>query len=65
MPETPRVHLTALAAPLTAVNVGLESFFFSLEAQEARAVQVDWRPPAGGDESLGRILDRMKRGATP
>jgi len=63
MVETPEVSLAALEAPLTAVNVGLESFYLSLEAQDARAVQVDWRPPAGGDETLGRILDRMKRGA--
>ncbi|MEZ4558229.1 MAG: hypothetical protein R2854_17635 [Caldilineaceae bacterium] len=48
--------------PLAAVNVGLESFTASLEAQGAGVVQVDWRPPAGGNERLAGILARMKRG---
>jgi FdrA protein len=42
------------------VNVGLESFYDSLTAQGAPAVQVEWRPPAGGDETLAAILARMK-----
>jgi FdrA protein len=42
------------------VNVGLESFYDSLTAQGASAVQVDWKPPAGGDEKLAAILARMK-----
>jgi FdrA protein len=56
----PPVPLAALAPPLTAVNVGLEAFHAALVAQGAAAVQVDWRPPAGGDERLARILERMK-----
>jgi len=42
------------------VNVGLESFYDSLTAQGAPAVQVEWRPPAGGNETLAAILARMK-----
>ena len=49
-------------APLSAINVGLESFAASLAAQGAAVVQVDWRPPAGGNERLMAILERMKRG---
>jgi FdrA protein len=48
--------------PLSAINVGLESFAESLTAQGAAVVQVDWRPPAGGNERLMAILERMKRG---
>ena len=62
--ERPRpapVPLAALAAPVAAVNVGLEVFHTSLLAQGALAAQVDWRPPAGGDERLVGILQRMKR----
>jgi FdrA protein len=45
---------------LTAVNVGLESFYDSVKAQGGTAVQVDWRPPAGGNEQLMAILAKMK-----
>ncbi len=54
------VDLDALEAPLAAINAGLESFFKSLEDQGAAVVHVDWRPPAGGDERLLSILERMK-----
>jgi FdrA protein len=59
--ETP-VPLETLHEPLVAVNVGLDSFRTSLEEQGTRAIQVDWRLPAGGDEQLIAILERMKRG---
>ncbi len=45
---------------LAAINVGLESFYDSILAQGGTAVQVEWRPPAGGDERLMRILAKMK-----
>jgi FdrA protein len=54
------VPLEAVQQPLAAVNVGLESFYDSLTAQGARAVQVEWKPPAGGNERLAGILARMK-----
>jgi FdrA protein len=55
------VPLEVLDSPLAAVNVGLESFTESLQAQGAPVIQVDWRPPAGGDEKLMAILERMRR----
>jgi FdrA protein len=54
------VTLDVLASPLAAINVGLESFYDSLVAQGARAVQVEWQPPAGGDERLAGILARLR-----
>ena len=54
------VDLSALTKPMAAINVGLESFTESLAAQNARVIQVDWRPPAGGNEQLMAILERMK-----
>jgi FdrA protein len=54
------VDLAMLNDPLSAINVGLESFAESLTVQEAPVVHVDWRPPAGGNEQLMSILDRMK-----
>lgn len=50
-----------LQQPLAAINVGLESFTASLTAQGAPVVQVEWRPPAGGNERLAAILAKMKR----
>ena len=54
------VELAALTDPVAVVNVGLESFHESLVAQQAKAVQVEWRPPAGGDENLMAILEKMR-----
>jgi FdrA protein len=55
------VSLEAMQEPLAAVNIGLESFAENLLAQGASAIQVDWRPPAGGNERLMAILARMKK----
>lgn len=55
------VDLTALHQPLAAINVGIETFTGSLQAQEAPVVHVNWRPPAGGNEKLMSILERMKK----
>lgn len=54
------VDLSVLHQPLSAINVGLESFTESLIAQGAPVIQVDWRPPAGGDERLMAILERLR-----
>jgi FdrA protein len=57
----PRVNPDHLRQPFAAINVGLESFHDSLIAQGAQAVQVDWRPSAGGNEKLAALLARMKK----
>lgn len=54
------VDLAVLQQPLAAINVGVESFTESLNAQNAPVIQVEWRPPAGGNERLMAILERMK-----
>lgn len=51
----------SLGEGLAAINLGLESFFESLKDQGAEVVQVDWRPPAGGNEKLMDILAKMKK----
>jgi len=43
-------------APCRVVNVGLRGFFDTLRAVGAPAVQVDWRPPLGGDPTLASRL---------
>ncbi len=54
------VDLSAFVDGLSAINVGVHSFASSLESQGAEVIQVDWRPPAGGNEKLMNILARMK-----
>ena len=48
------------SSAFAAINVGLESFTDSLRDQGAEVVQVDWRPPAGGDERLANLLTRLR-----
>jgi hypothetical protein len=45
-----------LQQPLVVINVGLKDFAESLEAQEADVIQVDWTPPAGGDQEMIDLL---------
>jgi FdrA protein len=56
-----QVSLPSLQRPTAGINVGLEAFAENLTAQAAPAIQVDWRPPAGGNERLMAILERMKK----
>ncbi len=61
-PEPPAnpVALDALADGPAAVNIGLEIFGDGVAATGGEAVQVDWRPPAGGNERLRAILDKLR-----
>lgn len=54
------VPTTSFGDELSAINVGLESFYDSLKTQGAGAVHVAWRPPAGGKDDLMAILAKMK-----
>jgi FdrA protein len=58
--EYPPLPLADFGGDLAAVNVGLESFYDSLRSQGASVIQVDWRPPAGGNEQLMAILAKMR-----
>jgi FdrA protein len=51
-----------LPSPITPIiiNAGLESFFASLTSQGARAVHWDWRPPAGGNERMAGLLEKLR-----
>jgi FdrA protein len=55
------VNLDQLKQPLALINVGLESFYESLTSQGAQAIHVEWRPPAGGNEKLAALLQKMKK----
>jgi FdrA protein len=54
------VALEVLSSPVVAINVGLETLYDSLTGQGVEAVQLEWRPPAGGNAQLMSIMERMK-----
>lgn len=48
------------ASQLWVANVGVDVFYHAVQSQNVPAVQVDWRPPAGGDARLAEILAKLK-----
>lgn len=58
--QATQVALDAFQTTLAAINVGLESFYESLQGQGAAAVHVAWRPPAGGNEKMMSLLSQLK-----
>jgi hypothetical protein len=48
-----------LSGPLIAINLGLKLFDESLEQQGVEVIQVDWAPPAGGDQEMLDLLDEL------
>lgn len=44
---------------LKAINIGLVSFKEALDEAEYKCVQVDWSPPAGGDEDVLAALKAL------
>jgi len=41
------------------INIGLAEFSQALMDQGIQVIQVDWRPPAAGDEELVGLLDEL------
>ena len=48
-----------LQTPVVVINLGLKKFADSLEEQHVEVVQVDWVPPAGGDQEMIDLLDQL------
>jgi hypothetical protein len=46
---------------LKVVNLGLESFKDSVQAQGVEALHVDWKPPAGGNNKIIAMLDKLNK----
>jgi hypothetical protein len=62
---TPRLRRSPGPAPLfpggiRALNVGVSEFALSPRAHGASVLELDWRPPAGGDRDLGLLLARLE-----
>ena len=50
---------TILSGQLVVVNIGLRGFAESFEDQEIEVVQIDWTPPAGGDQEMIDLLENL------
>ena len=48
-----------LSGPVIVINLGLKQFGKSLELQQVEVIQVDWTPPAGGDQEMMDLLDEL------
>ena len=48
-----------LSEPIVVINVGLSQFAKSMEEQKVDVIQVDWTPPAGGDQEMIDLLDQL------
>jgi FdrA protein len=59
-PEVPGRLPALFATGPRVINIGLELFATQLMACGVPVVHVDWRPPAGGDARLVRLLERLR-----
>lgn len=48
-----------LKNPVKVINIGLKSFADSLKDQQVDVIQVDWTPPAEGDQEMIDLLDKL------
>jgi len=48
--------LPIFTEPLRVINIGIEGFAEDLTAAGVEVVQLDWRPPTGGDPRLASLL---------
>lgn len=52
--------LKIFTEPLRVINIGIEGFAVDLKAAGAEVIQLDWRPPTGGDVRLTALLASLQ-----
>lgn len=52
--------LKIFTEPLRVVNIGIEGFAEDLKAACVEVIQLDWRPPSGGDPRLAALLASLQ-----
>lgn len=50
---------TILTEKLKVVNIGISNFADDLRSQNVEVVHVDWKPPAGGDIEMLKLLEKL------
>ena len=53
-----------MSSSLNVINVGLSSFADAVEQAGGSAVNVNWRPPADGDVTMGNALAKLVHNQT-
>jgi hypothetical protein len=48
-----------LTQKLKVVNIGISTFADDLRSQNVEVVRVDWKPPAGGDIEMLKLLEKL------
>jgi len=48
-----------LREKLKVVNIGISTFADDLRSQGVEVVRVDWKPPAGGDVEMLKLLEKL------
>ena len=48
-----------LTQKLKVVNIGISNFAENLHSQDVEVVHVDWKPPAGGDIEMLKLLEKL------
>lgn len=51
--------LKVLDRDIRVINIGIERFSEDLREAGIPVIQMDWRPPAGGDRKLIELLDSL------
>jgi len=50
---------TILTEKLKVVNIGISTFADDLHSQDVEVIHVDWKPPAGGDIEMLKLLEKL------
>ena len=48
-----------LSETLKVVSIGVSTFADDLRSQDVEVVSVDWKPPAGGDAEMMKLLEKL------
>jgi hypothetical protein len=46
---------------LIVINMGLENFAENLKKEGVETLQMNWKPPAGGNEKISSLLKKLGR----
>lgn len=61
LPEVSEKVVDLLSTKPRVINMGVESFSTTIMNHGGKAVQYNWRPKAGGNQKLIRILDQLEK----